>query len=114
MAKFRIVAFNNPVEGREAEYNDWYSNTHLADVLRVPGFLTGQRFKLAPAQKSGTEQRWQYAAIYECEADSPQQLLDALAERAGGPLMPLSSALSEQRHLCILEPITEVMRRAPA
>ena len=113
MAKFKLIAFNNPVEGREDEYNDWYSNTHLADVLRVPGFLAGQRFRLASVQKPGTPQPWQYAAVYDCEADSAQQLLTALTERVGGPQLPLSSALAEQRFLCILEPITEVMQRAP-
>ena len=110
MAKFKLIAFNNPVEGREDEYNDWYSNTHLADVLRVPGFLTGQRFRLASAQKPGSEQRWKYAAVYDCEADSAQDLLDALAARLGGPELPVSDALAEGRHLCILEPITGMMR----
>jgi hypothetical protein len=111
MARYKIIAFNNPVEGREDEYNDWYSNTHLADVLKTPGFLTGQRFRLAPAQKAGSEQRWKYAAVYECEADHAQQLLDGLAARLGTPAMPISSSLAEQRHLCILEPITDVMHR---
>jgi len=113
MKKFKVIAFNNPVAGREDEYNDWYSNTHLADVLKVPGFMTAQRFRLADAQKAGSEQRWQYAAIYDCEADSAEQLLGALAARSGTPLMPLSSSLAEQRHLCILEPITEQKRRQP-
>jgi hypothetical protein len=111
MARFKVIASNNPVEGREDEYNDWYSNTHLADVLKVPGFLTAQRFRLAPAQKAGTEQRWKYAAVYDCEAESAGQLLDALASRTGTPALPISSALAEQRHLCILEPITDVKQR---
>jgi len=111
MAKFKLIAFNNPVEGREDEYNDWYSNTHLADVLRVPGFLTAQRFRLASAQKAGSDQRWQYAAVYDCEADTAQQLLDALGARSGTPDMPLSDALAEERRLCVLEPITDLKVR---
>jgi hypothetical protein len=111
MARYKLIAFNNPVPGREDEYNDWYSHTHLSDVLRVPGFLTAQRFRLAPAQQPGTEQRWRYVAIYDCEADSGQQLLDALAQRVRSGELPLSRALAEQRHLVVLEPLTEVMHR---
>jgi hypothetical protein len=111
MAKFKLLAFNNPVVGREDEYNDWYTNTHLPDVLRVPGFLSGQRFRLTATQKDGTPQSYQYLATYDCEADSVTQLLDALRDRLGTPELPLSSALSEQRVLWCYEPITEPMHR---
>lgn len=44
--KFALVVLSNPTEGREAEYNEWYDTRHVQDVLRVPGFISGQRYKL--------------------------------------------------------------------
>ena len=35
MAKLWLVVLTNPVEGREDEYNEWYSGRHLEDVLAV-------------------------------------------------------------------------------
>ena len=110
MAHFRLLAFNNPVPGREDEYNTWYTNQHLPDVLRTPGFKRAQRFRLTPTQKAGTPQTYQYMAMYECEAEHPQQLLDALAARVGTPDCPVSSALSNERVLWIVEPITDVVQ----
>jgi hypothetical protein len=46
MAKHVFVVFTNPVEGKEATYNDWCDNRHLPDVLDVPGFVSAQRFRL--------------------------------------------------------------------
>src|SRR4051812_5666782 len=51
MPRFKFLAFTNPVEGREDEYNEWYTNTHLADLLRVPGLMSAQRFRLTGSQK---------------------------------------------------------------
>jgi hypothetical protein len=44
--KYALVVLSNPTAGREAEYNKWYDTRHLQDVLRVPGFISGQRYKL--------------------------------------------------------------------
>ncbi len=41
MPHYAYVVHSNPVAGREDEYNDWYSNRHLADVVAVPGALVG-------------------------------------------------------------------------
>ena len=46
MAKHHLLAFPNPVAGREDEFNRWYDGQHLPDMLAVPGFVSGQRFAL--------------------------------------------------------------------
>jgi hypothetical protein len=33
----------------DAQFNDWYDQQHLPDVLRVPGFISAQRFVLVDA-----------------------------------------------------------------
>ena len=39
MDKHYLLFFCNPVEGREDEYNKWYTDTHLQDVVKVTGFV---------------------------------------------------------------------------
>lgn len=49
---YKFVVLTNAVEGRDAEFNDWHSNVHLADVVAIPGILRAERYELAEAQRS--------------------------------------------------------------
>lgn len=99
MAKYKFLVLTNPVSGREAEYNDWYDNTHLSDVLRVPGFVAAQRFKCEVPASDGHV--YNYMAIYEIESDNPQAVLDNLTSKAGTPEMSMTEALDEQIYAVI-------------
>jgi hypothetical protein len=78
MAKFSFVVLTNPVSGLEDQFNTWYDDVHLDDVLRVRGCVSAQRFEyrdhVEPAGK------WRYLAIYEWEADSVEDARQALTE----------------------------------
>ena len=37
MAKYTFVVLTNAVDGKDDTFNEWYTNTHLGDVLAVPG-----------------------------------------------------------------------------
>ena len=63
-----LVVLSNPVEGKEEEYNEWYTNTHLKDVLSIPGFVAAQRFKL-DEKNLATDTPYRYMAIYEIESE---------------------------------------------
>jgi hypothetical protein len=91
MAKFKLVVLTEPKAGGEDEYNDWYTNQHLADVVAVPGFRSAQRFKLKDAM--GFEHRNRYLAIYEIESDDPQAVLAEMFRRRGTPGMVVSESL---------------------
>jgi len=47
MSRHVFAVLTNPVEGREAEFNAWYDR-HLHDILRLPGLVSAQRFRLSP------------------------------------------------------------------
>jgi hypothetical protein len=47
MARYVFAIHSNPVEGREQEYNDWYSNRHLDDLLACAGVTAARRLTLA-------------------------------------------------------------------
>lgn len=93
MATHRLVVFTEPREGREDEYNRWYDEVHLGDVLGVEGFVAAQRFRLADAQigGDGAEAPARYLAIYEIEAPDLEAALEKL--NAGSGSMQMSDAL---------------------
>ncbi len=86
--------FTNSVEGREDEYNAWYTDVHLQDALRTPGIIAAQRFKLSDVQRNPSLP-WRYLALYEIETDDLNQTVTALKERAGTSAMVLSDAVAE-------------------
>ena len=85
------LVFSNPVEGREAEFNDWYSRRHLPDVLRVPGYLSAQRFSLESGDGVALP-NWRYLAVYEVDRANYAAALAEVAARSGTDLMPISDA----------------------
>jgi hypothetical protein len=96
MPTYTYIVLSNPVEGREAEYNDWYDAVHLPENFTdVAGMKSAQRFKYAApgvrARKTG-ESPYGYLAIYEIEADSSEAVEAAFdsARSAGG--IPASDA----------------------
>ena len=67
MAKYLFFAFsdcNDP--SREEEFNEWYSNTHIPDMLQVPGMIKATRW-MAAEPKEGLQRK--YLALYEFETD---------------------------------------------
>src|SRR3546814_16369245 len=37
------IVLTNATPGDDEQFNDWYTNTHIPDVLAVPGFVAAQR-----------------------------------------------------------------------
>lgn len=89
MPKYQYVVMSNPTPGKEEEYNRWYNEQHLHDVVAVPGFVAAQRFRV---EGEGSLPH-RYLALYEIETDDVQKTLADLAGRAGTPAMPMSDAI---------------------
>ena len=89
MARHILVVLSNPVEGKDDEYNDWYTNQHLGDVTRIDGYVSASRYKLSEAQLSGGQLPYGYLAIYEVETED----LPATAKKLTGTEMYISPAL---------------------
>ena len=74
--KHLVLIFSNPTEGEEEEFNRWYEDLHLDEILATTDLESAQRFKL-------TDQQWaksahNYLALYEIEADGPEDILSKL------------------------------------
>lgn len=100
---YKFVVLTNPVEGREAEYNDWYDGVHLRDVTAIPGILRAERFELADSQRS-FPQPYKYLAIYEIETDDLQWVADEIGRRAGTATMVISPAMAQEKMAALYRP----------
>ncbi|MDO7836723.1 hypothetical protein Q4610_16875 [Sphingobium sp. HBC34] len=87
MARYKMVAFSNAVEGRDEDFNQWYDQQHIKDVLAIPGVVSAERFTCVGegAQK--------YMAIYEVETDDLSAVMAELGKRPGTDVMPISDAV---------------------
>lgn len=107
MARHVFVVFTNPTtDAQEAEYNSWYNDQHLPDVLNVPGFVSAQRFKLSGTQRAAGPFPWRYMALYHIDTDDLQATLATLAARSGTSAMVMSDALAAERLAWVFDPIT--------
>lgn len=95
MPKYLFLAFTNPTEGQEEEFNRWYDEQHIPDVIDVPGFISARRFRLDDTQYplNTVPNRHRYLALYEIETDDVGKTLDELRGRIGTPKMVMSDSL---------------------
>ena len=56
---------------REQEFNDWFDNIHVPDVLKTPGYVSARRFVIKEPKMG----RGKYLAIYEIETDDIEKTL---------------------------------------
>jgi hypothetical protein len=83
MAKHILMAFSNPRPGTDAEFNKWYDEVHLQEILRVKGYVSAQRFCVSDSQMVGRAGPvHKYLTIYEIETDDLKQTLTDLNEAA--------------------------------
>jgi hypothetical protein len=109
MAKYTFVVLTNPTPGKDAEYNRWYNEQHIPDVLQAQGFVCAQRFRLADTQMAGDNNKpYKYLALYEIETDDLQASLNDLASRRDTPEMIMSDAIDLKNvGAFIFTPVTE-------
>ncbi len=73
------IVFSNPTTpGQEDEFNRWYRDQHLPDVVSAPGWVHAQRFVLNDVQStSKTQWPYKYLAMFEIVSDDwPARILD--------------------------------------
>ena len=105
MKHYVYVVLTRPVTGKEDEYNRWYTEQHLGDVLRVPGVVAARRFRLAQPTEGAPAP---YLATYDIESNDVEATLKEIESLAGTAAMPLSDALDMQNvQAYVYEAITE-------
>jgi hypothetical protein len=90
MTAYIQTVLTAPVAGREDEFNRWYDDTHLPEMLQVPGFVAGRRYALTGV---GAADRPRFLAVYEIETDDLAATLQALS--AAATTMTVSEAMDQ-------------------
>ncbi len=106
MPEYSFLVFSNPAEGREEEYNRWYDDVHLGEVVQVPGFVAARRFRVMPPAGGGEAPKHRYLAIYEIESEDVAATMGELTTRAGDGRLRMSDALGDVA-TGLYEPITD-------
>lgn len=67
MTKYLLFVFSDCADpSREEEFNEWYDNIHVPDMLETPGMIRATRWVSAHPERN---QRRKYLAMYELETD---------------------------------------------
>ncbi len=94
LRRYKMVVFSNPTPGREEEYNAWYQDTHLGDLVALDGIHSARRFRFARSLKEGDAHA--YMSIYEIETDDIDAVLAQLGEAAGDGRIRMSDCIDTE------------------
>jgi hypothetical protein len=101
MAKGVILVETRPSSpDRDQDYNTWYDDIHLGELVALDGFVSARR--LRPVSGDGP-----YVALYEVEADDLQSVLQGMLDNAGRLHMSDALQLDPPPIMRLLEVITE-------
>lgn len=109
MARYKFIVLANAVAGQETEFNDFYSDTHVPDVLDVPGIKTAQRFVISSGQFAPTPSPYKYLAIYDVEAENAEAVCAEILRRSGTDAMPINPHIvQDPKFAYFFEPIEDM------
>src|SRR5437867_913537 len=109
MSRSVMVVLSNPTSPDvEEEFNDWYNNAHLADVLAVDGVMSATRYRLSDGDARAASAPYRYLAIYELESDDVAGVAKRIGEAAASGAMGVARAFDISGALVnFFAPLTE-------
>ena len=97
MAKYIFFAYSDCADpAREKEFNDWYNEVHVPDMLETPGMIRATRWENVHPRGNP---RKKYIAMYEIETDDIKKFDEMMRET--GKKSKQKGRLSE---LVVLDP----------
>jgi hypothetical protein len=88
-----LLVFTNPVAGTDDEFNRWYDDVHVPEVLAVKGVVAAQRYEVAVLETpendigpapAGPDHR--YLVVYKLDRDANSVMVDFVAALASGEM----------------------------
>lgn len=103
MERYLFMVRSNNLSFSEEEFNNWYNEVHLVDVMGTPGFVRAERYW---SEEMGSYGAGRHIAMYYIETDDIDKTMATLVERSNealkkGRMSPLLSVVS----LDVLRPI---------
>ena len=91
-----LVTTVDVTPGSEAEFNRWYNETHLPEVMECPGFLSAARYECVQGEP-------RFMAVYRLESPSALTTPEMRGVRGWGEMFPFVRNFHERIYECILE-----------
>jgi hypothetical protein len=107
VSTFHFMVLSNPVEGREEDFNTWYDDEHVVDLLAVEGITAVQRYRFAALGPGQEAPAYRYVAIYEAEADDVAAVQETLMTALRSGAVRPSDAIAPGALATWFEPIGE-------
>ncbi|ONH24077.1 DUF4286 family protein [Pseudofrankia asymbiotica] len=110
MAKGIMLVQASPASPElEDEFNRWYDEDHLPDLLTTPGFVAARRFRLREGSRGpAADGAPRYLAIYEIEADDLDAALQAMRTRPDRGAVSAALGMNPPPVTYIYDLLTEV------
>ncbi|MGH2583704.1 MAG: DUF4286 family protein [Dehalococcoidia bacterium] len=99
MHKSLLLVYTDVEPEHEEDFNRWYDDVHLPDVLSADGFISARRYKLQGPEPRNQQPASRYLAVYEIDTDDTKAAMASLGaalarvgDRASHPQMRVDSA----------------------
>ena len=97
-----FLVLTNPTSAEaDQEFNLWYTEQHIPDIVSIPGFVAATRYRLSNEQREA-EGEWpyglpyRYLAVYEMDpSESPPTIMQRLMDSVGQG-MDISDTLARE------------------
>jgi hypothetical protein len=80
----------------EAEFNRWYNEKHLPEVLACPGFVSAARYECTQGEP-------RYIAVYELESEDALRTPEMQSVRGWGDMFPFVRNFHERIYTLVHE-----------
>ena len=108
MPRYQMVVMSDPVEGCEKDYNQWYQDVHLPQLVALEGIRSARR--LRRVRTLGERETYSYMVIYDIETEDIDAVLDNLISVAMAGEITMSDAIDrENAHAAIYEELGPVV-----
>jgi hypothetical protein len=81
-----MVVESEPLDpDAEEEYDHWYREVHIPELLAVPGFEAARRYRIREDLGRGESHKPRFLTVYELEADDLADPVNAMRTRPRPP-----------------------------
>ncbi len=112
---YLTLVFNEPMPGQDVEYNRWYNEEHLPDVVAVPGFVSAQRFRRSAVQlRADVPPSPQYLIAFSIVTDDLQGVYAEVRRRAQSGETKMSPTVKRGSGMNLTYLVTDTVGATPS
>lgn len=90
-SNYTMTVLSNALPGRDDEFNKWFDNNHIHEMIALDEVKSAQRFMIAPSAPD-TASPHKYLAVYDIETDDLVRLNARIGEEMAAGRMTTSDA----------------------